>query len=123
MTNIPAEVPGPAAGQPGHFAHHDWLTAAVKALDAALMPTAAGVVNATIAIGQLSSPAVAVTFPVGRFDAAPIVVATASSAASGAFATVGGSSLSGVNVYLHARAAIAGNAFTTGIHWHARKSG
>ena len=27
------EAAGPRPGQPGHFAHHDWLTAAVKALD------------------------------------------------------------------------------------------
>jgi hypothetical protein len=31
---IPPEVPGPVAGAPGHFPHHDWLTASVKALDA-----------------------------------------------------------------------------------------
>jgi len=27
------ESAGPIAGAPGHFAHHDWLTASVKALD------------------------------------------------------------------------------------------
>jgi len=27
------EAAGPIAGAPGHFAHHDWLTASVKALD------------------------------------------------------------------------------------------
>lgn len=45
MSLLPPEVPGPNPGQPGHFGHHDWLTASVKALDdatdltAVLVPT------------------------------------------------------------------------------------
>lgn len=31
------EAPGPIAGEPGHFAHHDWLTASVGMLDERLV--------------------------------------------------------------------------------------
>lgn len=37
MTVLPPEVAGPNPGQPGHFAHTDWLTASVKALDVEAM--------------------------------------------------------------------------------------
>lgn len=37
MTVLPPEAPGPNPGQPGHFAHTDWLTASVKALDVEAM--------------------------------------------------------------------------------------
>lgn len=55
MAIIPVEVPGPISGQPGHFAHHDWLTASVKALDAILvshdeqypLPAAVETINAS----------------------------------------------------------------------------
>ena len=33
MSLLPPEVPGPNPGQPGHFGHHDWITASLKALD------------------------------------------------------------------------------------------
>jgi hypothetical protein len=32
MTLIAAPPPGPIAGQPGHFAHHDWIEASLKLL-------------------------------------------------------------------------------------------
>lgn len=38
MSYLPSpEPPGPIPGQPGHFAHTDWVTAALKALDAQLV--------------------------------------------------------------------------------------
>lgn len=35
MSVLPPEAPGPNPGQPGHYAHHDWLTQSAKALDSA----------------------------------------------------------------------------------------
>lgn len=34
-TVLPPDVPGPNPGQPGHYAHHDYLTQSVHALDSA----------------------------------------------------------------------------------------
>jgi hypothetical protein len=36
MSIVPAAPPGPIAGALGHFAHHDWLEAAVELLDSTL---------------------------------------------------------------------------------------
>lgn len=42
MSVLPTpEPPGPNPGQPGHFAHTDWLTASVKALDSDAVPVGA----------------------------------------------------------------------------------
>lgn len=36
---IPPQVPGPAPGLPGHFAHTDWATASLLALDSEQQPS------------------------------------------------------------------------------------
>ena len=78
------EAPGPDPGQPGHFAHHDWLTAAVKALDeggAGGMRIAQGVVMVKAsALPAGTGGTFPVTFPVGRFTLPPIVMVTFQSA-------------------------------------------
>lgn len=43
MSVIPPEVAGPNPGGPGHFAHTDWLTQSVKALDAEVQAIAEAV--------------------------------------------------------------------------------
>jgi PAB1-binding protein PBP1 len=70
---------GPDPGQPGHFAHHDWLEAAVQSLDEAASSNAlrlsrilAG--NATVSANNVNiTNSVVVTFPVGLFTATPMV--------------------------------------------------
>jgi hypothetical protein len=64
---LPPDVPGPNPGQPGHYAHHDWLTQSVHALDNEPWP---GQVSDTpyVRAGQVvmlmnASGAFTITFP------------------------------------------------------------
>ena len=53
MAIIPPQVPGPAPGLPGHFAHTDWLTASVVALDAEQSPS--GIITSIASIITMSA--------------------------------------------------------------------
>ena len=59
MSLLPPEVPGPNPGQPGHFGHHDWITASLKALDDGgdLVPVPVPLVQVFQAGGTWAKPA------------------------------------------------------------------
>jgi hypothetical protein len=67
---------GPDPGQPGHFAHHDWLESSVLALDYAVGQVLSGVVVVS-ATNAVNSTIVTVTFPVGMFPEWPYATAQA----------------------------------------------
>lgn len=54
MTLVPAAPPGPIAGAPGHFAHHDWLEDAIELL--ALPLPVSAIFASGVAITNASTP-------------------------------------------------------------------
>jgi len=54
---------GPIAGQPGHFAHHDWLEGAVGVLDERLMKCFSAVTVVTVIPTGVNTPIVFDTVP------------------------------------------------------------
>jgi hypothetical protein len=65
---------GPDPGQPGHFAHHEWLEQSVVALDSIATRVLSGAVTCTVTNSHTSA-AVAVAFPPGTFTKNPAVTA------------------------------------------------
>jgi hypothetical protein len=63
---------GPDPGQPGHFAHHEWLEDSVVALDSIATRVLSGSVVVTVTNSHTTN-AVAVTFPPGTFTKTPAV--------------------------------------------------
>ena len=74
------EAAGPRPGQPGHFAHHDWLTAAVHALDTAQQKALPNPVSV--------GPATGSTIVAGAFAALPNPVACSLTTPAPVFALV-----------------------------------
>lgn len=72
MTSIlpTPEPPGPIPGQPGHFAHTDWVTASLKALDAKLVALLAAGLPYWIEVSDtgLTASIAAGTTYVAQFD-------------------------------------------------------
>jgi hypothetical protein len=107
---------GPEPGQPGHFAHHEWLEESVLALDGKQPPVLSGAVNVS-ATNTADTSKATITFPTGFFTQNPAVVAQAYGTGFW-FACLTALTANSVQVYASRKDGVPSTASIT-IMWHA----